>query len=137
MSKDDIHVSGRIQTLQPTPKGLGARGTVTFSSQMAAHATDHGYGFAQRRWGFRRDRCFGNITAKCFPFDIFEKDGTGRIGNFAAQHGQMIDAPGDNHVNTQTSLKPIDRSKLAVFNSTAAFERTMIHFNAPLGRGTG
>ena len=134
LRKDSIHLSGGVQPLQAAPKGLGTWETVAFSSQVTADASHHVYRLSQRRRLFRRNRRFVDIATQRFPFDILEKHRARHFRHLSTQHGQMINAPGHNHINAKTCFETISAAQLTVLNAAATFQRPMVDLNAPTSR---
>src|SRR5690242_8962129 len=73
----------------------------------------------------------GEERLQCFPFMFFEKDRTGYIWSFAAEFDEMIDAPGDNHIDRQAGFDRGGVAELSLFDLAAALESLVIDLNTP------
>src|SRR5262249_2680711 len=114
--ENDIHFGGGIEPLKSAPERFGSGGTVGFAAQMTADLADHSHRAIQSGRFSRRRRSLVHVTMESLPLFIFEEDRAGQFGRFASQHGQMVDAPGDDHVDTETSFQSICCSQLTVFD---------------------
>jgi hypothetical protein len=65
------------------------------------------------------------MGGKRLPFGFFKEHRAGDIWGLAAKHGQVINPPGNDHVNGQARGKPINGFQLAIFDLAAAFNPTL------------
>ena len=71
-----------------------------------------------------------DVTMEGLPLFVFEEDRAGQVGRLASQHGQMVDALGDNYVDAEAGLQSICGSQLTVFDPAAAFQCAMKNLDA-------
>ena len=102
MFKNSVHVNGNIKTLNASPDTLRTGHAIPSAPQMAADTPDHAYRLRHGRRFCRGLRGLQVIAAQRLPFDLFKKYRTGVIRDLTTEHRQVINAPGNNHVDTQT-----------------------------------
>src|SRR3954466_7775963 len=98
---------------------------------MAAHSAKHSYRLSGGRRPFRRYRVLAGVNAQSLPFFSGKKNGARIVGTFPAQHGEVKDAPGDDHINADAGLKAGSGIQVAVLNQTTTFHGAVIDLNTP------
>ena len=131
MFNDSIHINCNIKTLNSAPDTLRTWHAVSLAPQMSADNADHAYRLVHGRRLFRWFRSLKVIAAQRLPFDLLEKYRTRMIRHFPAEHCQMVNTPGNYHINTQARLKTVSRSQLPILYSASAFEGTVIDLDPP------
>jgi hypothetical protein len=65
--------------------------------------------------------CLVYVAVKRLPFDIAKKGCAWDVRDFPSQHGQMIYAPGNHHVDTKAGMKSVGIAELPIFEAATAF----------------
>src|SRR5438445_3858845 len=120
-----------VDTLQTEPEGLGPGFAVALAPEKPAETRHHADRFPQGGRLGRWDGVFGDVRVQRFPLGLLEKDRAWNVGDFAAELGQVVDAPGHHHVDGQARFNAVGVAQLALFDPTAALEGAMIDLNAP------
>ena len=117
--------------LQSKPQCFCAWWAIRFSPEKTTEACDHINSLPKCRWVIGRDWILILIGYQSFPLSFFKKDSAWNIRGFSTKFGQMKNPPGNNHINSKTSLYAVGFTKLSLFDFTSAFECFMIHLNSP------
>src|SRR6266496_1853726 len=88
-----------VDTLQTEPEGLGPGFAVALAAEKPAETCHHADRFTEGGRLVRRQRVFGDVRVQRFPLGLLEKYRARNVGDFAAELGQVVDAPGHYHVD--------------------------------------
>ena len=94
--------------------------TVVFAPQKATKAGDQPHHLAQRWRGFGRLGAMGHDPGR-LPFFGIEYHVTGQMRAVPALRDQMQDVSGDDQVNDQDPLQPLQGAQLQRFHPAARF----------------
>ena len=119
-----------VQALQAAPEGLGTGLAVGFAGEETAELGDQEDHLAERR-RLRRRRLAGVEDDQGLPLLGLEGDGTGQFGGGPPEPGEIVDAPGDDHVDGEAGFQTVGGFELAIFNAASALEDAVEDLDPP------
>ena len=94
------------QARHASPEHLGAGTAVTDSAQMPSELSQKPHRLVQAGRGLGRFFDPVGECCQCLPLRVGEVHGAGHFWRFLSQGGEIVDAPGHDHINRQAVLQP-------------------------------
>ena len=101
-----------------------------FSGDEAAEHGDHDDHLAEGG-RLRRGRLSGLEDDDGLPLIVVEDGGAGHVGDGASEPGEMLDAPGDDHVDGEAGFEAVGGAELSFLDLAAALEGAVEDLDVP------